>query len=81
MRLQCRCGFDMWNGQVPNDIELWVYSDKRMDEILADDTVSTIELAGRFDYNVWLCPECKRLYVFKGHENNVVYVYKPEELP
>lgn len=70
----------MSNGQVPNDIELWVYSDKRMDEILADDTVSTVELAGMNDYDVWKCPACGRLYVFKNGENKVLRVYKPEDI-
>ena len=83
MRLQCKCGCCMWNGQTPNDIEYRVYSDRRMDKILERDEVSTIELFGLNDYGVWRCSECGRLYVFKnesgGAGNKVICVYKPEE--
>lgn len=79
MHLLCRCGKDMWNGQIPNDIEFSVYSDKRMCEILENDTVDTIDLARMNEYNVWRCPECGRLYVFKGSDNKITRVYKPED--
>lgn len=31
------------------------------------------------NYDVWLCPNCKRVYVFKGAYNNPIVVYKIEE--
>lgn len=79
MHLLCKCGCDMWNGQIPNDIEYTVFSDRRMCEILEEDTVDTTDLALKNDYNVWLCPKCGRLYVFKESENKVLRVYKPED--
>lgn len=83
MHLLCKCGCDMWNGQVPNDIEFTVYSDRRLDKICEKDAVSTIELGLLNDYSVWRCPECKRLYVFKNvggaDGNKVACVYKLEE--
>ncbi len=79
MHLLCKCGKDMWNGQIPNDIEFSVYSDKRMCEILENDMVDTIDLARMNEYNVWRCPECGRLYVFKGSDNKVIRVFKPED--
>ena len=83
MHLLCKCGCDMWNGKIPNDIEYTVFSDGRLDEVCAEDMVSTAELGLLNDYNVWKCPECGRLYVFKnesgGAGNNVLCVYKPEE--
>lgn len=83
MHLLCKCGCDMWNGQIPNDIEYTVYSDRRMCEILEEETADTVGLALKSDYNVWLCPKCGRLYVFRNESgeagNKVVCVYRSEE--
>ena len=80
MHLLCKCGCDMWNGQIPNDIEFSVYSDKRMCEILENDTVDTLDLAQMNDYDVWKCPVCGRLYVFGKSSCKVLCVYKPEDI-
>lgn len=80
MHLLCKCGNDMWNGEIPNDIEYTVFSDGRMNEILEKDTVDTIYLAQMNDYNVWRCPKCGRLYVFEKSKSEVLRVYKPEDL-
>jgi len=69
----------MWNGQIPNDIEFSMYSDRRMCEILENDTVDTLDLAQMNEYDIWRCSECGRLYVFERSENKVTSVYKPEE--
>lgn len=80
MHLLCKCGYDMWNGKAPNDIEYWVYSDKTMcDEILENDMIDTVKLAGMYDYNAWLCPKCGRVYLFEKSNNNVLRCYKPED--
>lgn len=70
----------MWNGQIPNDIEFSVYSDKRMCEILENDAADTIDLVRINEYNVRRCPNAGRLYVFKVSENKVIRVYKPEDI-
>lgn len=78
-RLLCKCGETMWNGLTPNDINVWCYTDRRLDEILAEDSISTLELANLWNYEVWVCPCCKRLYVFENSERNKVkYVYALE---
>lgn len=69
----------MWNGNIPNDIEYWVYSDKQSDKILENDIISTLELGMSYDYNVWRCPKCNRLYVFENGRNEVIAVYKLED--
>ena len=76
----CRCGYDMWNGETPNDIEFWVYSDKTMDKLSFEDNIPFLSLCNKDDYNVWRCPKCRRLYVFdeKGGVEPK-YVYKPED--
>ena len=53
----------MWNGEAPNDIQFWVYSDRKMDTIQENDTVDVIELSSMEDFEVWLCPEFKGLHV------------------
>lgn len=84
MHLLCKCGKDMWNGEIPNDIEFSVYSDRRMNEILEEDTVDTIDLVQMNDYNVWRCPKCGRLYVFRNESgesgNKVACVYRLEDV-
>ncbi len=62
----------MWNGQSPNDIEVWCYTDRQLDEILANDNISILELADLYSYNVWVCPRCKRLYVFDRSDHTKV---------
>lgn len=77
-RLGCKCGTTLWNGLTPNDILLYVYSDKKMDKIREYDSVDTIELSNLEDFEVWLCPECKRLYVFENGSDSVKCVYQLE---
>lgn len=80
-RLLCKCGETMWNGAAPNDINVWCYTDRRLDEIMAEDSIFTFELADLYDYEVWVCPCCKRLYVFEHSERtNVKYVYALERV-
>lgn len=80
MHLLCKCGCDMWNGQAPNDIEFWIYSDKKMCEnILETDTIDTVKLAGMYDYDAWRCPKCGRIYLFEKSSSKVLRCYKPED--
>jgi len=71
----------MWNGLAPNDIQFWAYSDKKMEKIRENDTIDVIELSSMEDYEVWLCPKCKRLYIFDSKETEYApakYIYKLE---
>ena len=68
----------MWNGESPNNIQLWVYSDRKMDKILEKDTIDVIELSNMEDFEVWLCPNCKRLSVFEPGSSSVKYTYQLE---
>ena len=78
-RIECKCGQIIWNGETPNDIEFWAYSDRTMDSILMSDSVSSQDFSVNADYNVWLCPLCRRLYIFNGKDSVPLYVYTPEE--
>lgn len=88
MRLTCKCGCILWNGQIPNNIEFTVFSSPRICEVedcpppfQNDLLYFTCDLMGRADYEVWRCPACKRLHIFENGRdpNRVRYVYKLEE--
>ena len=44
-----------------------------------NETIDVMKLSEINDYEVWLCSECKRLYVFKEGKIKVKYVYNLEE--
>ena len=87
----CRCGYSMWNGHTPNNIEFTVFSDRRFCELaenppalFSDPTEFVLDfddLMDMADYEVWRCPECGRLYIFdnQNDSNKAKYVYKLEE--
>jgi len=77
-RFGCRCGETLWNGLTPNDIQLYVFTDRQMDKILESNSMETLDFFELNNYEVWLCPECKRLAVFEKDSNSVKYIYKLE---
>lgn len=80
-RIKCTCGTVLWNGEVPNDIEYWAFSDKQLCEVNELGTVGFIELNNRLGYNIWRCPDCKRLFVYDltRSDKQPVCVYKLEK--
>ena len=78
-KLRCKCGQILSNSLYPNDIQHWVYSDKNIDKICKKNTIKVKKLIGKEDYEVWVCPECKRLIVFKNGKNKAKYIYQIEE--
>lgn len=77
-RMKCKCGYNLSNSESPNDIQLRVYTDREWDKILDCEMVEPWKIPIP-NYDVWLCPNCKRVYVFKGGHNNPVVVYNIEE--
>lgn len=77
-RLGCECGETLWNGLTPNDIQLYVFTDRQMDKILEKDNMGPLEFFDLNNYEAWLCPNCKRLYVFEKNSNSAKYIYKLE---
>mgnify|MGYP004568394215 FL=1 len=77
-RMTCKCGAKLNNQSAPNDIELVVYTDKEWDVICSKDVLHpwTIPFP---KYEVWRCPECKRIYVYEPPGNTPVMVYSLEE--
>jgi len=79
-RMTCRCGAYLNNQQVPNDVQLWVYTDRQWEEIFDCDSIEpwTIPLPA---HDVWRCPKCRRIYVFERGDSAAATVYAPEKLP
>ena len=63
---------------MPNELEYWVYSDRQMDLMLQDDTLSSIDMCIMSECKAWQCPKCSRLYILDSKTNDVLGVYKPE---
>ena len=78
-QIGCKCGYILRNSSTPNDIQYWVYSDKKIDKICKKDKIKVSKLIDIEDYEVWLCPKCKRLYIFKHGSTKTKYVYSLEE--
>jgi hypothetical protein len=77
-RMDCKCGETLSNTMVPNDIQLRVYTDKEWDKILEQDTIESWKFPLP-TYDVWRCPKCERIYVFKEGYGPPIKVYKLEE--
>lgn len=75
-RLQCKCGEVLWNGLVPNDVELRVYTDREWDRILEKDVYNSWEIPEP-KHEVWRCLKCERVYVFEN--NNLIKTYVLEK--
>lgn len=77
-RVICKCGNILRNQEVPNDVELRVYTDREWDKILDCDVIETWKVPLP-KYDVWKCPKCKRIYVFEPGNNEATYVYSLEK--
>lgn len=77
-RMTCSCGELLSNSTVPNDVELFVYTGEEWDEILKFDTIETWKIPAP-KYEVWKCPKCDKIYVFKDGDNEAIKVYVPEK--
>ena len=92
--LGCKCGYSMWNGYTPNDIEFTVFSDRRLCELAENLPASfsvpmecplnfndLMDLVDMADYEVWRCPKCGRLYIFDNQNDSdkAKFVYQLEE--
>lgn len=76
-KFTCKCGEQLSNSSVPNEIELHVYTWFEWDEILRNDVVETWKIPSP-GYDVWKCPHCERIYFF-DKQGNVIKRYKLED--
>lgn len=77
-RLLCKCGETLSNGLCPNNVELKVFTDFEWDSIINIGVLDTIDLPDP-KYDVWRCPKCERVYVFKSGCDEVIKVYTIEK--
>ena len=73
-KMDCNCGHILSTVEVPNDVQLWVYTDKEWDGIMSDEVLIPWQIPLP-KYDVWMCPECKRVYVFENGNNIPVMKY------
>ncbi|WP_309864966.1 hypothetical protein [Desmospora profundinema] len=74
----CKCGHTLSTVATPNDIELHVYTDREMDAIIAMDTMDPLDIPDP-EREVWRCPQCERVYVFKGNKVVKTYVLESDD--
>lgn len=77
-RFLCRCGETLSNSLAPNEIELIVYTDQEWDNIISQDCIDPLKIPSP-SYEVWRCPKCERIYVFKEGEDQPIRRYVLEQ--
>ncbi|GAB6990114.1 hypothetical protein [Paenibacillus pini] len=74
----CKCGNQLSTVEAPNDVQLYVYSDREWDNIInLGDLIDPLTIPDPAN-DVWRCPVCRRIYVFNA-DNTVKVVYKIED--
>lgn len=73
-KMVCKCGNILSTTQAPNDVELHVYTDKEWDAIMDCETIIPWEFPLP-QYDVWMCPKCKRLYIFAEGNDTAIMSY------
>jgi len=73
----CKCGNRLTNQSVPNDIELYVFTDREWDDIINLGMIDSLDLPDP-KYDVWICPKCEKIYVF--NENSLIKYYVPHNI-
>lgn len=77
-RMECKCGELLSNSQAPNDVQLRVYTDKEWDDMFQDDFIEPWKIPMP-TYDVWRCPKCERIYVFKDGNDTAIKIYVLEK--
>lgn len=76
-RMTCICGEQLSNGASPNNIQLRVYTDEEWERIFDCETINPWMIPMP-KYDVWRCPACKRIYVYKDGDDKPVMIYRLE---
>ena len=74
-RMTCECGEQLSNHQIPNDVQLRVYTDKEWEKIFDCDSIHPWMIPNP-TYDVWRCPACKNVYVFQGDNEVPIMIYR-----
>ncbi|SFF46770.1 hypothetical protein SAMN04487969_14521 [Paenibacillus algorifonticola] len=64
-KMQCKCGEILSNSKDPNDVQLWVFTDKEFQDF--SERAFNEEYIVYFPkYDVWKCNSCERIYFFEN---------------
>ncbi|MCL2141267.1 MAG: hypothetical protein FWH46_00065 [Methanimicrococcus sp.] len=74
----CRCGNTLSNSDVPNDIELIVYTGRQWESEINIGVINSLDIPLP-RYNVWRCPICKRVYLFEQNTGIMIKAYAIED--
>lgn len=78
--LGCRCGYGMSNINLDNDIELYVFGNKFIYDVMEKEELITLvdllDIEQKYEY--WKCPECGRIHMIDKKTNMRVRVYAIE---
>jgi len=77
-RLNCKCGEELSNNEMPNNIQLWVYTDFEWDSLTSTDIIETMSISAP-PRDVWRCTKCERLYFFENRDYRVAKIYTLEK--
>lgn len=78
MRLGCACGQLLSNGRCPNEIEYDLYTEQEWKHIAALGVVDVAVGIPRPYLSAWLCPDCKRIYIFESGNLRAIRRYTLE---
>ncbi|GEB35870.1 MULTISPECIES: hypothetical protein [Brevibacillus] len=73
----CKCGKTLSNSLCPNDIQLKVFTDKQWEQLYEKSFITGDDFPDP-EYDVWRCPDCKRIYVFDGTRLIMQYVLETD---
>ena len=76
-RMTCSCGARLDNQKATNNIQLRVYTDKEWDEICDCESIQPWMIPEP-KYDVWRCPVCKSIYVYKDDNPEPYMIYRLE---
>lgn len=71
----CKCGQQLSTTEIPNTIELRVYTDREWDELIQHDLIDPLSIPLP-EYDVWCCPNCQRLIFFDWATGSPIKIYK-----
>lgn len=77
-RTTCKCGAELTNHLVPNDIQLVVYTRSEWEKICEHGTIETWMIPWP-RYDVWRCPVCKRIAVYDWADPVPLFKFGLEE--
>lgn len=76
-KMQCKCGNVLSTTKCPNEIELHVYTDEEWERLLDCEMIIPWNIQSP-EHEVWRCPECQRIYVFKLGNDIPIMTYSLE---